>query len=262
MAARGRETIWVAAWTCLRERATRTYRHAVAKFQRSLRSWSAALPGCGPALFAGGVLCLALAAPPVQARGSLADGPIRIVALGDSLTAGLGVAESESFPAQLQRALAEKGLKVEIVNAGVSGDTASGGLSRLDWSVPDDVHGVIVELGANDALRGIDPEVTRKALDDILARLGQRGIPALLAGMQAPRNLGADYAARFDAIYPGLAAKHGVVFYPFFLEGVAADRALNQADGIHPNAQGVAAIVRAILPKVEELVARIRSRQP
>jgi acyl-CoA thioesterase-1 len=181
-------------------------------------------------------------------------GPLRIVALGDSLTAGLGVAAADAFPAKLERALRAGGLAVEIVNAGVSGDTSSGGFSRLDWSVPDDTAGVILELGANDALRGIDPAVTRKALDQTLARLKQRRIPVLLCGMRAPPNLGAEYGARFDAIFPELAATYGVLFYPFFLEGVAAQAALNQPDGIHPTAAGVDVIVRGILPKVEELL--------
>nr|WP_096352313.1 arylesterase [Variibacter gotjawalensis] len=180
--------------------------------------------------------------------------PVRIVALGDSLTAGYGVAEQESFPVRLQAALAAKGIKAAINNAGVSGDTASGGLARLDWSIPGDTQGVIVELGANDALRGIDPAVTRKALNDILASLKQRGIPVLLAGMRAPPNLGADYAAKFDVIYADLAKEYGVLLYPFFLEGVASERALNQGDGIHPTAAGVDVIVKGILPKVEELI--------
>ena len=150
-------------------------------------------------------------------------------------------------------------MAVTIVNAGVSGDTASGGLDRLDWSVPDGTDAVILELGANDALRGLDPVVTKSALETILRKLADRHIPVLLAGMQAPRNLGADYARDFDAIYPALASTHPVVFYPFFLEGVAADPKLNQGDGLHPNAAGVDAIVARILPRVEELIARART---
>jgi acyl-CoA thioesterase I len=188
--------------------------------------------------------------------------PVRIVALGDSLTAGYGVAEQESFPVRLQAALAAKGIRAAISNAGVSGDTASGGLARLDWSIPGDTQGVIVELGANDALRGIDPAVTRKALDDILASLKQRGIPVLLAGMRAPPNMGADYAAKFDAIYADLAKEYGVLLYPFFLEGVASERALNQGDGIHPTAAGVDVIVKGILPKVEELIRQATPNNP
>lgn len=201
---------------------------------------------CGPAAFA-----------------QPAPQPLRIVAFGDSLTAGLGVAAADAFPAKLQRALGGHNPAVEIVNAGVSGDTTSGGLARLDWSVPDGTAGVILELGANDALRGIDPAVTRRALDQMLARLGERGIPVLLCGMRAPPNLGPDYAARFDSIFPELAAAHGVLFYPFFLEGVAAQAALNQPDGIHPTAAGVDVIVRGILPKVEELIeVAEKRRQP
>jgi acyl-CoA thioesterase-1 len=180
--------------------------------------------------------------------------PVRIVALGDSLTAGYGVGPGESFPEQLQAALSERGHEVEVANAGVSGDTASDGLARLEWSVPAEADIVIVELGANDALRGIDPAVTKDALDKILGKLAGRGQPVLLAGMQAPRNLGEDYTAEFDAIYPELAASHQVAFYPFFLNGVATDAALNQADGMHPNAAGVAKIVETILPKVEALM--------
>lgn len=186
--------------------------------------------------------------------------PVRIVAFGDSLTAGYGVADQDSFPVKLQAALAAKGIAATIVNAGVSGDTASGGLARLDWSIPGDAQGVIVELGANDALRGLDPAVTRKALNDILTALEQRGIPVLLAGMRAPPNLGADYAARFDPIFAELAKKHGALHYPFFLEGVAGERHLNQPDGIHPTAAGVDVIVKGILPTVEELVKLAAAR--
>jgi len=189
-----------------------------------------------------------------------ADRPVRIVALGDSLTAGLGLPAQDAFPAKLEQALRAKGLNVEIVNAGVSGDTASGGLSRLDWSVPQDADAVIVELGANDALRGIDPKITRAALEKIVQQLRDRKIEVLLCGMKAPRNLGADYAAAFDPIYPRIASEQNVPFYPFFLEGVAADPKFAQADGMHPNAAGVTRIVEAILPKVEELIARVRAR--
>jgi acyl-CoA thioesterase-1 len=188
-----------------------------------------------------------------------ADKPVRIVAFGDSLTAGLGLPAQDAFPAKLQAALKAKGLSAIVVNAGVSGDTASAGLERLEWSVPDGVDGVIVELGANDALRGLDPVLTRKALNAILDKLAARHIPVLLAGMKAPRNLGSDYTARFDAIYPALASTHPVVFYPFFLEGVAADPHLNQGDGLHPNAAGVDVIVARILPQVEELIARAQA---
>lgn len=190
------------------------------------------------------------------AAGWAAERPLKIVVLGDSLTAGLGLPAQASFPARLEQALRAKGHNVSIQNAGVSGDTASGGLARLDWSVPDDADAVILELGANDALRGLDPAVTRRALDAIIARLQARGVSVLLAGMRAPRNLGPDYVRDFDAIYPELAAKYGLVFDPFFLEGVATEAALNQADGLHPSATGVDAIVARILPKVEELISR------
>jgi acyl-CoA thioesterase I len=191
--------------------------------------------------------------------GNAADRPIKIVALGDSLSAGFGLSVEAAFPSKLAEALKAKSVAVTIVNAGVSGDTASGGLDRLDWSVPDGTDAVILELGANDALRGLDPAVTKSALEMILRKLADRHIPVLLAGMQAPRNLGADYARAFDAIYPALASTHPVVFYPFFLDGVAADPRLNQADGLHPNVAGVDVIVARILPQVEELITRARA---
>lgn len=199
------------------------------------------------------------AALTASAATTAAAEPVTIVALGDSLTAGYGVGPGESFPEQLQTALTESGHDVSVINAGVSGDTASDGLARLEWSVPAEADIVIVELGANDALRGIDPAVTRKALSEILAKLEARGQAALLAGMMAPRNLGDEYVAEFDAIYPELAAEHGIPLYPFILEGVAADAVLNQADGIHPTAAGVARIVEGILPEVEKLVTRAAS---
>jgi acyl-CoA thioesterase-1 len=160
----------------------------------------------------------------------------------------------------LQGLLRAKGLPVEIVNAGVSGDTAQGGLERLDWSVPDGTDGVILELGANDALRGLDPAVTEQALDAIVTRLKQRGIAVMLAGMYAPRNLGEDYVKRFDAIYPRLAETHGLTLYPFFLDGIAGDRLLNQPDMLHPTAEGVRVIAQRILPTVERFVASLRQR--
>jgi acyl-CoA thioesterase-1 len=190
---------------------------------------------------------------------SAADKPVRVVVLGDSLTAGFGLPAQDTFPEKLARALNAKGVAATIANAGVSGDTASGGLSRLDWSVPDGTDAVILELGANDALRGLDPKVTKAALDAILRKLADRRIGVLLAGMQAPRNLGPEYARDFDSIYPALASTHSVVFYPFFLEGVAADSKLNQADGLHPNAAGIDMIVTRILPWVEELIVKARA---
>ena len=177
--------------------------------------------------------------------------PIRLVVLGDSLSAGLGLPIEAAFPARLQKALKDKGIEVDMVNAGVSGDTMSGGLARLDWSVPEGTGAVILELGANDALRGIDPKIPRDALEQILTRLKARHIAVLLCGMLAPRNYGTDYSAQFDAIYPDLAKTFGVPLYPFFLQGVAGDAKLNQADGIHPTAEGVDIIVKAMLPSVE-----------
>ena len=190
-----------------------------------------------------------------------AERSVKIVALGDSLTAGLGLSASEAFPAKLEKALKARGLAVEIANAGVSGDTASGGLARLDWAVPADTDAVIVQLGANDMLQGKDPAIARRALDEIARRLTERRIAVLLAGMRAAPNLGPEYAREFEAIYPELAAKYDVVFYPFFLDGVAAEGRFNQRDGIHPTKAGVDAIVTGILPKVEELVARVRQRR-
>jgi acyl-CoA thioesterase-1 len=210
------------------------------------------------------IFCLALiGAQPALAQASAAIGakPIKMVVLGDSLSAGFGLAGSDAFPAKLQKALKAKGIPVEMVNAGVSGDTSSGGRDRLDWSVPEGTRAVIVELGANDALRGTDPAVTRAALSDIVTRLKARGIAVLLCGMLAPPNYGNDFAARFNAIYPDIAKSSGVPLYPFFLEGVAADARLNQADGMHPTAEGVEIIVNNILPTVEALLGAI-SGQP
>jgi acyl-CoA thioesterase-1 len=187
--------------------------------------------------------------------------PTRIVAFGDSLMAGYQLAIKDAFPAQLERALKAKGYNVEVANAGVSGDTASGGLSRLDWSVPDGTDAVMVELGANDMLRGVDPKVTRKALTEIVTRLKQRGIEVMLCGMLAVKNYGEDYAKAFDAIYPDLASTYGLVFYPFFIDGIAADPKLNQRDGLHPTEAGVETIVTRITPKVEELIARVRKKR-
>lgn len=185
---------------------------------------------------------------------------IKMVVLGDSLSAGLGLPAASAFPARLQKALKDKGIDVDMVNAGVSGDTASGGRDRLDWSVPEGTDAVIVEFGANDALRGVDPKITRDALSDIVRRLKARGVAVMLCGMLAPPNYGSDYAARFDAIYPDLATSFGVPLYPFFLDGVATNAKLNQADGLHPTAEGVDMIVKNILPTVEAFVGTIRGQ--
>lgn len=188
-----------------------------------------------------------------------ADGPVKMVVLGDSLSAGYGLPAGAAFPERLAVALKAKGIDVVMINAGVSGDTASGGLGRLDWSIPEGTEAVIVELGANDALRGLDPALTRKALDTALTKLKERKIVVLLAGMLAPRNMGPDYAKSFDAIFPELAATHGAILYPFFLEGVAGDAKLNQPDGLHPTAAGIDVIVKNILPKAEELIGRAKA---
>ena len=186
--------------------------------------------------------------------------PIKLVVLGDSLSAGLGLPANEAFPAKLQKALKDKGLDVDMTNAGVSGDTSSGGRDRLDWSVAEGTEAVIVELGANDALRGIDPAITRSALSDIVTRLKARGIAVMLCGMLAPPNYGSDYAAKFNAVYPDLAKQFGVTLYPFYLDGVAADAKLNQADGIHPTAAGVDVIVAKMLPTAEAFLRPLRGQ--
>lgn len=205
------------------------------------------------------VAAVAPAGRPAMAAAAAAE-PVRLLLLGDSLTAGYGLARGDAFPAQLERALRQEGLAVTVIDAGVSGDTTAGGRARLAWTLgqtpaaaPD---AVIVELGANDALRGIDPAVAQQNLDAILAELARRRIPVLLAGMLAPPNLGGDYGRRFAAIYPALAKAHGAALYPFFLDGVAGERALNQGDGIHPNRDGVAEIVRRITPAAAALVRK------
>ncbi|MEH3120334.1 MAG: arylesterase [Methylorubrum populi] len=205
---------------------------------------------------------LAGAAGLLPGAGRAADAPLKLVAFGDSLTAGYRLPAEAAFPAVLERALKAKGHRVEIANAGVSGDTSTGGLDRLDWSVPEGTQGVILELGANDMLRGTDPTVTRKALDTIIVRLKERGIPVLLAGMLAAPNLGTEYRARFDAIYPDLAKAHGLVLYPFFLDGVAGRRADTMDDGLHPTAKGVERIVEGILPTAETFVDRLERKGP
>ena len=186
-----------------------------------------------------------------------ADHEIKLVVLGDSLVAGYGLDAGQAFPERLQAALREKGHAVVIVNAGVSGDTSAGGLERLDWSVPDDTQAAIVELGANDALRGLDPATTRANLDAIVTRLKERGIAVLLAGMLSPPNMGEDYAQGFNPIFADLAKAHDVMLYPFFLDGVAAQKQLNLADGMHPNPAGVDVIVARFLPYAEKLLALV-----
>lgn len=184
--------------------------------------------------------------------------PVRILALGDSLTAGYGLPPGQGFVPRLEAALKARGRNVQVLDAGVSGDTSAGGLARLDWALADAPQAAIIELGANDGLRGLEPRRTRANLAAILDRLAARNIPVLLTGMLAPPNLGADYGREFAAVFSTLARERpGVVLYPFFLEGVVADPALNQPDGIHPNAKGVAEIVRRILPAVETVLDRL-----
>jgi acyl-CoA thioesterase-1 len=208
------------------------------------------------------IMALMTAAPALaQTPAAAPERPVKMVVLGDSLSAGLGLPATSAFPVRLQKTLGDKGIKVDMTNAGVSGDTSSGGRDRLDWSVPEGTEAVIVELGANDALRGIDPAVTRAALTEILTRLKSRKIAVLLCGMLAPPNYGSEYAARFNAIYPELSKSFGVPLYPFFLEGVAAEARLNQADGIHPTADGVDVIVKNILPMVEALVGTVSAQR-
>ncbi len=182
--------------------------------------------------------------------------PLQLVVLGDSLSAGYLLPQDAAFPSVLERALRAAGMAVEVINAGVSGDTARGGLERLDWAVADGTHAVLIELGANDMLRGTDPAITKKALDEMITRLKSRGIKVMLAGMLASASLGREYTEKFNAIYPDLSAKHGIPLYPFFLEGVAGNAALNLDDGIHPNRMGVEHIVKSILPSVKSFLEK------
>jgi acyl-CoA thioesterase-1 len=207
-------------------------------------------------LFFAGELAIAPGAGAQTPEGHGAK-PIQMVVLGDSLSAGFGLPGPAAFPARLQKALKSNGIDVDMINAGVSGDTSSGGRDRLDWSVPEGTEAVIVELGANDALRGIDPKITRQALSEIVTRLKARKIAVLLCGMLAPPNYGSEYAARFDSIYADISKSFGVPLYPFFLEGVAGDAKLNQADGLHPTAVGVDMIVKNILPTVQAFLGAL-----
>ena len=196
------------------------------------------------------LLCAAFIALAAFLSGPAGAAQRRIIVLGDSLSAGFNLPEQDAFPAQLERLLKQGGLDVAVINAGVSGDTATAGLARLEWATGDGADLVIVELGANDMLRGVDPRETEKALEAIVVSLIKRKTGVLLAGMQAAPNLGADFAARFNAIFPAIAKRHGLVLYPFFLEGVAAQPGLNLADGMHPNRDGVAVIAKRIMPYV------------
>lgn len=210
---------------------------------------------CVPGMVMAVLLAVNMAAAQAQ------DKPLKIVALGDSLTAGYGLPASDAFPTKLAAALKAKGIAVDITNAGVSGDTASGGLERLEWAVPEDTQAVILELGANDSLRGIDPKITRKAIDAIARKITDRHIPLLICGMLAPPNLGSDYGNQFNSIFPDVAKTHDALLYPFFLTGVVGDETLNQRDGLHPTAKGVDVIVKKILPSVEQLIARARAQR-
>lgn len=198
---------------------------------------------------------ISLMAAPAKAQ------PIRIVAFGDSLIAGFGLRANESFPAQLENALKKRGFDVEVANAGVSGDTTAGGLARLDWSVQDGTDAVIIVLGANDMLRGMEPELAKKNLDEMIKRLKARKIEVLIGGMRAAPNLGADYGRKFDAIYAELGRDHDILVYPFFLDGVAGQRDLNMSDGIHPTPKGVSLVVERILPSVDSLIGRVKKRR-
>lgn len=210
---------------------------------------------------AGQGLAAPAAAHPATAHPAAAnEKPVRILALGSSLTQGYGLPPGTEFPVQLQAALEKHGIAAQVINAGVSGDTSAGGLARLDWSLADHPDAVILELGSNDMLRGIAPAETERNLSAILDRLRAAHVPVLLTGMKAQRNLGAEYVKAFDAIYPRLAKKHGVLFYPFFLDGVAMKPDLNQPDGMHPNPAGVKVIVARMLPLVEKLAAVARGR--
>ena len=200
-----------------------------------------------------GIALLAAAAFPAAAE------PVRLLAFGDSLVAGYGLNSAESFPAQLEVALRAKGHNVTVINGGVSGDTTAAGRARLDWSLAERPDAVIVELGANDALRGLKPSKAYENLDAILTRLKDENLPVLLAGMLALRNLGPEYREEFDAIFPRLAEKHDVPLYPFFLAGVVLEPGLNQYDGLHPNANGVAVIVERILPYVIDLIKKAKA---
>jgi acyl-CoA thioesterase I len=215
-------------------------------------AYKALLPGAARLV---AILALVLTAALPRSVAAQAK-PLTLLAFGDSLVAGFGLGSRDGFTVKLEAALKAKGIDARVVNAGLSGDTSAGGVARLDWALEPKPDFAIVELGANDGLRGLDPAQTRANLDAILTKLKAKGVPVLFAGMYAPPNMGPDYAKPFNALYPELAEKHNVLFYPFFLDGVAANAALNQPDGIHPNAKGVDIIVERILPHVLKLIGR------
>jgi acyl-CoA thioesterase-1 len=204
------------------------------------------------------VQALAFAAILMTASHAASARTLRLVALGDSLTAGLGLSPGKAFPDRLEAALRARGWDVKVINAGVSGDTAADGLARYEWAVPIDADALIVELGANDMLRGQKPEATKATLAAILDKARAVHLPTLLAGMRGAPNLGPEYASQFSAIYPALAKAYGIPLYPFFLDGVAGDPKLNQPDGLHPRAEGVEVIVQKILPSVEALLKQAK----
>jgi acyl-CoA thioesterase I len=203
-----------------------------------------------------GLAALLVAA--VSGSPSAGAAPVKLLAFGDSLIHGYGLDAGATFPEQLESALQARGFDVRVINGGNSGDTTAGGRARLDWALADKPDAVLVELGANDGLRGLDPGQTYDNLDAILTRLSAEKVPVLLAGMLAPRNLGAEYTQEFDSVFPRLAEKHGVPLYPFFLDGIALDPSLNQADGIHPNPAGVKVLVERISPQIVELIAQVK----
>ncbi len=208
------------------------------------------------------LLFCALFAILLSAPGAVpAEKTARLLVIGDSLAAGYGLPANEAFTTRLEAALTRSGHRVRVINAGVSGDTSAGGRARIAWSLADKPDAVLVELGANDGRRGLEPAATKANLDAILSQIESAGAEVLLTGMLAPPNLGREYGAEFAALYPALARRHGVLFYPFFLEGVATRPELNQADRIHPNAAGVDIIVARLLPKVKELLRRVQIKK-
>ncbi|GBE42780.1 arylesterase precursor [bacterium BMS3Bbin10] len=228
--------------------------------QAQVRQAGKLLPAFGraPPLLYGLALAILLAFAVFSAR---AGEEIVLAVYGDSLSAGFGVSETQTFPVRLEDALRARGHNVRVINASVSGDTTAAGLNRFEWSFPKGAQGAILELGANDALRGLRPETTRANLDALLTRIKAKGAVPLLAGMLAPRNLGVEFTSAFDRIYPELAKKHDVLLYPFFLFDVAGKRKLNLADGLHPNPAGIDKIVEQMVPVVEELLGRISARR-